>query len=133
MLKRFLSCLVCAVAAVRILALQSTREPWRAPAEARALRRPEPADAKSVERGKRTFTGQCRPCHGKAGKGDGAMADSLRITPADLSNRQRMEAQQDGELFWKISKGRDPMPSFERKLPANERWDVIAYVRTLAQ
>jgi mono/diheme cytochrome c family protein len=133
MLKRFLPCWVCALAATHVFALQTTREPWQAPAEARALRRPEPADAKSVERGKRTFTEQCRPCHGKAGKGDGAMADSLRVTPADLSNRQRMQAQQDGELFWKISKGRDPMPSFERKLSTKERWDVISYVRTLAQ
>lgn len=115
------------------LAYGQARERWIAPPDAKMLQRPSPADAKAVERGKHTFTDQCRPCHGKAGKGDGPMAETLKFTPADLSNAERMNAQQDGELFWKISKGREPMPTFEKKLTAKERWDVLAYVRTLSQ
>ena len=36
----------------------------------------------------------------------------------------------DGELFYKISKGRNPMPSFESKLTEQERWGMVLYIRT---
>jgi mono/diheme cytochrome c family protein len=39
----------------------------------------------------------------------------------------------DGEIFWKISKGRKPMPTFEQQLSRRERWDLVSYVRTLVR
>jgi len=39
----------------------------------------------------------------------------------------------DGELFWKITAGRKPMPSFETKLSEDERWMLVDYIRTFSQ
>ena len=106
---------------------------WEAPAEAKALKPPAAADAKSIERGKKHFQQNCVPCHGEAGKGDGPMGKALGIKPGNLADAARMSKQSDGEIFWKVSKGKDPMPIFEKKLSEKDRWDVVAYVRTLAK
>ena len=36
----------------------------------------------------------------------------------------------DGELFWKITNGRGPMPS-RKHLPETDRWSVVHYIRSL--
>ena len=37
-----------------------------------------------------------------------------------------------GSMFYKISEGRDDMPSFKKKMPeATDIWDVVNYVRSL--
>ena len=106
---------------------------WEAPASAKDIQRPAPADAKAVERGSRLFKQNCVPCHGESGRGDGPMGKALGIKPGNLTNGPRMTKHTDGEIFWKISKGKEPMPVFEQKLSARERWDLVAYVRTLAR
>jgi mono/diheme cytochrome c family protein len=58
----------------------------------------------------------------------------LRRKPADLTNKERMTAMSDGELFWKISKGiTGIMPAGERRMNEEERWHVVNYIRTLAK
>ena len=37
----------------------------------------------------------------------------------------------DGELFWKITERRKPMPAFSKKLTPTERWSIVKYVRKL--
>jgi len=44
-----------------------------------------------------------------------------------------MRTESDGEFFWKITKGKKPMPSYEARLTPNDRWNVINYVRSLAK
>ncbi len=39
----------------------------------------------------------------------------------------------DGEIFYKISNGKKPMPPMNRKLSETERWQVVHHVRTLQQ
>jgi hypothetical protein len=59
----------------------------------------------------------------------------LRRKPADLTNKERMTAMTDGEVFWKITKGiRGIMPAGENRMKTEEeRWHVVNYVRTLAK
>ena len=71
----------------------------------------------------------CLRCHGKEGKGDGTSAMKIEKTVADLSS-DKVQTQTDGELFWKISEGRKPMPLAKRTLTDDQRWDVINYIRT---
>ena len=51
----------------------------------------------------------------------------------DLTSEE-VQAQNDGELYYKSIIGRDEMPSFEKKIKGEEdRWMVINYMRTLAE
>lgn len=69
----------------------------------------------AIQRGGKLFREYCADCHGAKGNGNGAMADSKR-KPADLT-RNRTGALSDGEIFWRISKGDEVMPSFEKTFP----------------
>ena len=106
-------------------------EEWEAPARATRIGNPVAADQKSIAAGKATFQGQCVACHGSKGKGNGPAAIALERRPSDLSMPMMWE-HSDGALFWKITEGRRPMPSFEKLLTEHERWQIVNYIRTLA-
>jgi mono/diheme cytochrome c family protein len=95
------------------------------------IKNPVPADATSIAAGKKIYLANCLACHGAAGKGDGPAAIACNPHPKDLSD-PKIASQADGELFWKITEGKKPMPSYRKLLPENDRWTVIDYIRTLA-
>ena len=103
------------------------------PPEARELKNLVLADAASLSAGKDLYDEHCLMCHGKKGKGDGPMADTLPRSPGDLTDKETIGKLTDGELFWRISKGDDVMPSFETEnpLPEEDRWRIVNYVRIL--
>jgi len=39
----------------------------------------------------------------------------------------------DGELFYKISEGKKPMPVFKNKLTEDQRWELVLLIRSFAQ
>jgi mono/diheme cytochrome c family protein len=80
--------------------------------------------------GDRVYTAHCAQCHGTAGKGDGKMAHDLGADVPDLTDG-RLAHESDARLFRWISRGKRPMPSFEKDLSEPERWGVVAYLRTL--
>lgn len=106
-------------------------KPWVAPASAARKRNPVPADGKSIDAGKQLFTANCLACHGAMGNGDGPAAAALDHHPGVLSD-PKMWSETDGALFWKITEGNTPMPTFRDALTADQRWQVIDYIRTLA-
>ena len=100
--------------------------------DAASLRKnPVPATPESVRRGGDLYVVYCTPCHGPSGKGDGLVAAKF-VTPADLSNPDLQKARTDG--YWQsyLSVGGAVMPSYGESLSAEERWDVVNYIRTLA-
>jgi len=103
---------------------------WVAPERASRRENPLPPTADAVKRGHNLFHRDCEQCHGKAGHGDGPLAASLAPHPADLASK-RVQSQSDGALFWKMTEGRGVMP--KASLNENEKWAVIAYLRTIAQ
>jgi mono/diheme cytochrome c family protein len=105
--------------------------PWTAPARAARKKNPVDADAASVAAGQALYEKNCLSCHGATGKGNGPAAKDLQKTPGDLSQAKMWE-QTDGALFWKLTEGRTPMPTFEKTLSETERWQTINYIRTLA-
>jgi mono/diheme cytochrome c family protein len=111
---------------------------WELPEDADKTKNPVTASAESIEKGKALYLdpnkGNCIFCHGETGTGNEANMPRLRRKPADLTNKERMSAQTDGELFWKITKGiTGIMPGREKKMTEEERWHVVNYVRTLAK
>ena len=116
-----------------------SKNTWELPDDADKTKNPVPSSAESIAKGKELYfdrnKGNCVFCHGDTGSGNEANLARLRRKPADLSNKERMTAMTDGELFWKISKGiRGIMPAGENKMKEpEERWHVVNYIRTLAQ
>ena len=106
------------------------KKPWSAPAAAAGKANPQKGP-ESISNGKALFAKHCQSCHGKTGLGDGTKASELKTEPGDFS-KSDFQSQSDGAIFYKISEGRDDMPSFKKKMPeANDMWDVVNYVRSL--
>ena len=116
-----------------------SKNTWELPADADKTKNPVPATEESIAKGKELYLaqnkGNCIFCHGETGAGNEANFPKLRRKPADLTNKERMTAMTDGELFWKITKGIfGIMPAGERRMTeAEERWHVVNYIRTLAK
>jgi len=106
---------------------------WKIPEESKKIKNPVNADGKSISRGKELYKMNCAICHGEKGKGDGPKAVELVEKPANFSDKNMMHMMTDGEIFYKISKGKKPMPAWEDKLSENERWDLVNYIRTFAK
>ena len=103
---------------------------WNAPASAVARKNPLAGKADAVAAGKQTFTTTCIPCHGSAGHGDGPASAALKPRPANFSAAS-VAGESDGALFWKLSEGRPPMVGFKGSLSETQRWELIAYIRSL--
>jgi len=115
-----------------------SKNTWELPENADKTPNPVSATAESVAKGKELYLertkGNCVFCHGENGAGNEANLAKLRRKPADISNKERMTAMTDGELFWKISKGiTGIMPAGEKRMTEEERWHVVNYIRTLAK
>jgi mono/diheme cytochrome c family protein len=115
-----------------------SKNTWELPADADKTKNPVATTPESVEKGKELYLertkGNCVFCHGETGSGNEANLPKLRRKPADLSNKERMTAMTDGEVFWKLSKGiTGIMPAGEKRMTEEERWHVVNYVRTLAK
>jgi mono/diheme cytochrome c family protein len=123
---------VVVVAVIGVGCLAGTawaQTPWTAPASEKSKKSPVAASPQAVEQGKKVAQVNCVSCHGKSGKGDGAAAMALNPKPADWTSK-KIQAESDGELFWKITTGRGAMPSW-RHLPDKDRWALVQYIRTL--
>ena len=106
------------------------KKPWVVPGASASKANPQKGAA-SAANGKSLYAKNCQSCHGKTGVGDGPKAAQLKTEPGDFT-KASFQSQTDGALFYKISEGRDDMPSFKKKVPdANDLWDVVNYVRTL--
>jgi len=115
-----------------------SKNTWELPEDADKTKNPVASSPESIAKGKELYLdrmkGNCIFCHGETGSGNEANLGRLRRKPADISNKERMTAMTDGEVFWKISKGiTGIMPAGEKRMSEEERWAVVNYVRTLAK
>ena len=117
-------------AIILLFAFASMQQSWTAPPSADKVTNPVASDAQSLAAGKILYTKNCFDCHGKKGKGDGPKSGDLDKSPKDFT-KEDFQKQTDGGLFWKITQGRKPMPSFKKDLSEEQRWQVTNYMRTL--
>lgn len=107
-------------------------EKWIAPAAEARKKDPVAVSESSLSAGQKIYVKRCLACHGKTGNGDGPDAADLGIDPAKLSDPV-IRQETDGELFWKITVGKKPMPNYGTRLSPADRWNVINYLRSLAK
>ena len=107
------------------------KKAWPAPKEAKALKNPVAPSESALAAGKAIYEKNCASCHGISGDGKGSMAAKLSEKPTDFTDAHMMHEMTDGEIFWKISEGRDPMPGFKKQLSEEQRWQLVHYLRSV--
>jgi mono/diheme cytochrome c family protein len=104
--------------------------PWEVPLEEKLRKNPLDASAANLNAAKPVYNEYCANCHGDTGKGDGSDAMMYDPTPSNLTEPQHMNHLTDGEIFYQITQGRKPMPSFRKKLTDDQRWQLVILVRS---
>lgn len=89
---------------------------------------PVPADARSLENGRKSYQINCAVCHGAAGRGDGP-ATKFGVIPMPIVTPVTV-ARSDAYIYAMIRNGRATMPTYNR-IPELERWDIVNYLRGL--
>lgn len=106
---------------------------WPVPANYKSMVNPYKGKKDADGIGKDLWMQHCKSCHGKEGYGDGKKADELETELRDFTTKE-VQSQTDGEIYYKMVKGRDEMPSFNKKVSAKEdRWLLVNYIRTLKE
>ncbi len=106
-------------------------KPWPVPAADKAKKNPVASNAESIKAGKELWSTYCKSCHGSKGLGDGSKAAQLKTEPGDFS-LPSFQSQTDGEMFYRLSVGRNDMPASKKKIPDEEdRWSLVNFMRTL--
>ncbi len=127
----FISLLFVGGSFILLSMTNDVQEDWPVPAEYKNMKNPLAGQADPGNIGKNLYKKHCESCHGKEGYGDGSKADELDTEMRDLTSDE-VQAQTDGELYYKGIIGRDEMPNFEKKIPSkDDRWRIINYIRTL--
>jgi len=115
------------------LALYQHHQQWVVPESAKRRVNPLQLTASNLHSARITYQEDCAQCHGDTGKGDGPESKLHEPLPADLTDPKTTSSLTDGEIFYQISEGRRPMPSFKRRLTEDQRWQLVLLVRSFSQ
>jgi len=107
------------------------RRTGRDAAGADATAVPLPITRALLERGRERFAVACAACHGIAGDGDTRVARAMQRRRPPSLHEPRILALTPGALYRVIVDGYGVMPSYATLLAPDDRWAVVAYVRTL--
>jgi mono/diheme cytochrome c family protein len=134
-LPRAMFLLVLAIVAAAIVYSVVNKAPWSwpVPEEAKQLKNPLQATPPALKSAREVYADKCAHCHGDTGKGDGPDASRYDPAPMDFTDAKRMSEATDGELFYKISEGKKPMPVFKNKLNEDQRWELVLFIRSFAE
>ena len=85
-----------------------------------------------ITRGKAVYLTYCAQCHGYNYDGKGTVGQSFQPLPTDLRSPQ-VQSKPDGDLFKSVSYGvpGGRQPALHTTITINDRWHVIAFVKSL--
>jgi mono/diheme cytochrome c family protein len=87
-----------------------------------------------VARGANRYGIYCAPCHGKDADGQGPVAQrgGLLVPPPSFK-QDRLKEMVNGQIYAAMLNGvnNGNMPSYAVQIPAEDRWAIIAYLRTV--
>ncbi len=91
---------------------------------------PLPVNEKLLRRGQDRYKIFCTPCHGLQGDGNGmAAVRGMKHPPSYHIDRLRQAP--NGYFYDVITNGFGAMYSYSERIPPNDRWAIIAYMRAL--
>lgn len=91
---------------------------------------PFPVTREIMNRGQERFNIYCTPCHGMAGDGDGMIVQRGFRSPPSF-HVDRLRTAPAGHFFDVITNGFGVMYPYGSRVPARDRWAIIAYIRAL--
>jgi mono/diheme cytochrome c family protein len=125
--------LLLALIAAAIVYVVLDNRPWTVPEEAKQVKNPVQPSEAALQSARSVYSEKCAHCHGETGKGDGHDASSYDPAPTNFTDANHLRTATDGELFYKISEGHKPMPSFKKRLTEEQRWRLVLLIRSFAQ
>jgi mono/diheme cytochrome c family protein len=131
-MRKALFCALLGLIVVSIVLAVKRNGEWVIPEEAARRENPVAASAQAVKAGRALYEEHCERCHGVTGRGDGADAWKQFTSPGNFTNAGRMNGLSDGAIFYEISEGRKPMPSFKTRLTEEQRWQLVLLIRSFA-
>ena len=107
---------------------------------AASIKNPVAPTSESIATGKRAYDANCAACHGNLAQG--AVKAGLTISiieeqqgrqPPDLTDGQWDNGSADGEIFTVVKRGLPPtmMAGFDGRIPDDDIWSIVNYLRTL--
>jgi len=91
---------------------------------------PYPITIELLQRGQQRFDIFCSPCHGRTGDGHGMIVQ--RGFPAPPSYHQdALRKASDRHFYDVITNGYGAMYSYAARVPPQDRWAIVAYIRAL--
>ncbi len=86
--------------------------------------------AQDVASGEKVYKAKCASCHGPDGKGETAAGKATKAR--DLCSA---DVKKETDAAWTeiVVKGKNKMPSYDKKISDAEVKDVIAYMRSLCK
>jgi hypothetical protein len=120
-MSRFIFIIILQISPLYLIAQE-----WVVPEDKMGKLSPFMFGTESRKAGERLYTINCMSCHGTPGKGNFI---ALVPPPGDPAT-EKIQHNNDGEIFFKVTTGRGPMPSFKNALSANDIWNIISFLRS---
>ncbi len=83
-----------------------------------------------IARGQERYNIFCSMCHGGTGAGNGIITNYGIVPPPSFYD-ERIVNMPDGEIYSAIYNGVRTMASYRHQIPVEDRWAIVAYIRTL--
>ena len=94
------------------------------------MHNPLQATPENLAKGKEQFNAYCAPCHGESAQGNGPVAHILKKPPKSLLVGA-IKDRPDGYIYGAIRDGVLSSPSYAGEMPAEQRWQVVMYLRSM--
>jgi mono/diheme cytochrome c family protein len=95
------------------------------------LQVPIPMNKANFGKGQAIFTRFCVHCHGEGGAGDGSMTETAGGKYPVVPSYQSRAGLPVGKMYHTLMYGKGLMGSHASQINAEERWQVIMYVKSL--
>jgi mono/diheme cytochrome c family protein len=113
----------------------TSEDQYKIPAEDASRKNPLGNAPDSIAKGKQVYDSMdCGVCHGKDGDGQGVVAKQMSVDShiRNWHDSKSLQDLTDGELYYILVKGKRRMPSYEGLQSADQCWEMVSYIRSLA-